>query len=257
MSAGLLRAKIARGELVVGVMVFEFFTPGIAQLAKSAGAEFVFYDMEHGGATVETLKTQCAHCRALGIAPFVRVPNGEYHFIARALDVGAVGIMVPMVENAAVARAVVAATRYPPEGRRGAAFGFAHDDYLPGDPRDKIAAAHARTIVIPMIETPGGVEHAEQIAAVPGVDILCVGHFDLTNFMGIPAEFDHPRYRAAVDKVVAAAKANGKQAGFMAMDEDWASRYHALGFRAFAFSSDMHLFQRALTGGVRHLRTLG
>ena len=257
MAAETLKARIARGDLVVGVMVFEFFTPGIAQLAKAAGADFVFYDMEHGGAGIETIKAQCAYCRDLGIAPLVRVPVAEYHFIARALDAGAIGIMVPMVETAKAARAIVAATRYPPEGRRGAAFGFAHDDYLPGEPKEKIAALHARTVVIPMIETPGGAENAAAIAAVPGVDMLWVGHFDLTNFMGIPGAFENPRYLEAIAKVIAGAGKSGKPVGFMAMDEDWSSRYHALGFRVFAYSSDMHLFQRALGGGVRHLRSLG
>jgi 2-keto-3-deoxy-L-rhamnonate aldolase RhmA len=254
---GTLKQRIARHDLVLGVMVFEFFTPGIAQLAKAAGAEFVFYDMEHGGIGIETIKSQCSFCRDIGIAPLVRVPVGEYHFIARALDAGAHGIMVPMVESSEQARHIVACTRYPPDGRRGAAFGFAHDDYLPGAPSEKISAAHARTLVIPMIETPGGVANVEAIAATPGVDVLWVGHFDLTNFMGIPGQFEHPEYLAAIDKIAAAARRNNKAAGFMAIDESWSARYHALGFRVFAYSSDMHVFQRGLATGLKHLRSLG
>ncbi len=117
----------------------------------------------------------------------VRVPRGEYHFIARALDVGAMGVMVPMVGSADEAAHIVACTRYPPQGRRGAAFGFAHDDYEGGDVAAKIAALHARTMVIPQIETVDGLANVEAIAAVPDVDALWLGHFDLTNFMGIPA----------------------------------------------------------------------
>ena len=101
--------------------------------------------MEHTGAGFETLKPQFALCRALGVAPLVRVPGAEYHFIARALDVGALGVMVPMVDTAEEAARIVACTRYPPEGRRGAAFGFAHDDYQGGDVVEKIAAIHERT----------------------------------------------------------------------------------------------------------------
>ena len=181
-----VKAALAAGGRAFGAMVFEFFSPGIPQLCRNAGAEFVLYDMEHTGLDFETLKTQFALCRGLAVVPMVRVPRGEYHFIARALDVGALGVMVPMVGTADEALHIVACTRYPPHGRRGAAFGFAHDDYEGGDVAAKIAALHARTMVIPQIETREGLDNVEAIAAVPGVDALWVGHFDLTNFMGIP-----------------------------------------------------------------------
>ena len=134
------KQRLHPDRLLAGTLVFEFFTPGIAQLCKAAGADFILYDMEHSGASIETIKQQCSYCRGLDIAPLVRVPVTEYHFIARALDAGAHGIMIPMVESVEQARHAVACTRYPQEGRRGAAFGAAHDDYLPGAPVDKIAA---------------------------------------------------------------------------------------------------------------------
>ena len=252
-----LKQRLARRELVVGTMVFEFFTPGIAQLAASAGADFILYDMEHSGADIETIKAQCAYCRGLDIAPVVRVPVGEYHFIARVLDAGAHGIMVPMVGSADQAMRAFECMQYPPVGRRGAAFGTAHDDYLPGAPLDKIAAARAKTVLIALIETPEGVASADAIASLPGVDMLWLGHFDLTNFMGIPGQFEHPDYLAAIDRVVAAAARHGKPAGFMALDDAWASRYHALGFRVFAYGLDMQLFQKALAHGLGQLRALG
>ncbi len=186
MAARSLRARAMAGEQVLGAMVFEFFSPGIAQVMKLAGAEYVIYDMEHGGLTIDTFKEQAAFARGIGIAPMVRVPRGEYHFLARALDVGAHGVMIPMVESVEQARAIVDATRYPPKGRRGAAFGFAHDDYAPGGPADKIKAADARNLVIAQIETERGLENVEAIAAVTGIDVLWVGHFDLTNFLGLP-----------------------------------------------------------------------
>ena len=127
-----------------------------------------------------------AASRGTGVVPMVRVPRGEYHFIARALDVGAQGIMVPMVESVAQARDIAQSAHYPAQGRRGAAFGFAHDDYAPGDPTDKMREADARNLVIAQIETERGLEVVEEIAAVEGIDCLWLGHFDLTNFLGIP-----------------------------------------------------------------------
>jgi citrate lyase beta subunit len=97
---GELRQTLARGDRAVGSMVFEFFVPGIAQLAVTAGADFLIYDMEHSGAGIENIKAQMSYCRGLPITPIVRVPGSEYHFVARILDCGAKGVMVPMVESA-------------------------------------------------------------------------------------------------------------------------------------------------------------
>ena len=162
-----------------------------------------------------------------------------------------------MVGTPEEAAHIVACTRYPPQGRRGAAFGFAHDDYEGGDVEAKIAALHARTMVIPQIETREGLANVEAIAAVPGVDALWVGHFDLTNFMGIPGQFRHPDYLAAIDRIVAACEAHGKTAAFIATDDDWARDYAAKGFRLMAYGVDQLMLQRALGHGLEVLRASG
>jgi 2-keto-3-deoxy-L-rhamnonate aldolase RhmA len=249
-----VKARLASGGSAFGTLVFEFFTPGIAQICKASGAEFLMYDLEHSAVSLETLKQQFSFCRGLGLTPLVRVPAGEYHFIARMLDAGALGIMVPMVETAEQAAEIVRCTRYPPSGRRGAAFGVAHDDYEGGAVAEKIAAANARTLVICMIETPRGVESVDAIAAQPGVDCCWLGHFDLTNFMGIPAQFDHPRFAEAVDRTLAACRRHGKAAGFMASDELWARDFRAKGFNMIAYGIDIHLLQAALRHGIEVLK---
>ena len=238
-----LRKRAMAGETVLGSMVFEFFTPGIAQILKLAGSEYVIYDMEHAGFTIEQLKEQCAYCRGLGIAPMVRVPRGEYHFIARALDVGAEGIMVPMVESVAEAERLVEATRYPPVGRRGAAFGFAHDDYIGASPASIMRAANNRNVLIAQIETERGLAEVDAIAAVPGIDCLWLGHFDLTNFLGIPGQFDHPDYLKAVKAIVSAAKRNEKARGFMAADRAAAKQYKKFGFNMLATGTDQGILR--------------
>jgi 2-keto-3-deoxy-L-rhamnonate aldolase RhmA len=249
-----VKSALAAGQRCYGAMVFEFFSPGLPQICKNAGAQFVLFDMEHTGLGFETLKTQFALCRGLDIVPMVRVPRGEYHFIARALDVGAMGVMVPMVGSAEEAAHIVSCTRYPPLGRRGAAFGFAHDDYTDGGVRDKIGALHARTMVIPQIETAEGLANVEAIAALPGVDALWLGHFDLTNFLGIPGDFQHPRFIAAVDRIIAACEAAGKAAAFIATDETWGREYASRGFRLFAYGLDQLMLQTALKHGLDLLR---
>lgn len=251
-----VKTKLAHGGRVFGAMVFEFFSPGIAQICRNAGAEFVLFDMEHTGLDFETLKVQVALTKAQGLVPMVRVPRGEYHFIARALDLGVLGVMVPMVGTAEEAAAIVSCTRYPPHGKRGAAFGFAHDDYQGGDVAAKIAAIHERTLVIAQIETAEGLANVEAIAAVDGVDALWLGHFDLTNFMGIPAQFDHPDYIAGVKRIVAACERHGKTAAFLATDDTWARDYHARGFRLMAYGIDQTMLQNSLMHGLDLLKGL-
>jgi 2-keto-3-deoxy-L-rhamnonate aldolase RhmA len=250
-----VKQSLRAGRRAFGAMVFEFFSPGLPQLCRNAGAEFILYDMEHTGLGFETLKMQCALCRGLSLVPMARVPRGEYHFIARALDVGALGVMVPMVGTREEAERIVACTRYPPQGRRGAAFGFAHDDYEGGEVAAKMAALHERTLVIAQIETAEGLDNVEAIAAVPGVDALWIGHFDLTNFLGIPGEFRHPAYLAAIDRVLAACAASGKAPAFLATDETWARDYAAKGFRLMAYGIDQLLYQEALRRGLDLLRS--
>jgi len=249
-----LKATLARGGTACGAMIFEFFSPGIAQICRNAAAQFVLYDMEHTGLSFETLKTQIALCRGLDLAPYCRVPRSEYHFIARALDVGALGVMVPMVGSAAEAAHIVSCTRYPPQGRRGAAFGFAHDDYLGGDVRSKMAALHERTLVIVQIETVDGLDAVEAIAAVPGVDVLWIGQFDLTNFMGIPGDFAHRDFHAALDRIVDACRVNRKTPAILATDAASARQFAAKGVRLMAYGIDQLMLQDALRHGLDVVR---
>jgi 2-dehydro-3-deoxyglucarate aldolase/4-hydroxy-2-oxoheptanedioate aldolase len=221
MQPNAIKPDVLAGKAVAGAMVFEFFSPGMSAILANAGCRFVIYDMEHTGLGFETLKWLFSTCRGLAVEPMVRVPRGEYTWLARALDLGARGVMIPMVESEEQARSIVQCCRYPPLGRRGAAFGFAQCDYQGGNVADKVKAYNQRTLVIAQIETERGLEHVDRIAAVEGIDVLWVGHFDLSNFMGIPGQFDDPRFDAAMRSVVAACRRHGKAAGFMATDAAW------------------------------------
>jgi 2-dehydro-3-deoxyglucarate aldolase/4-hydroxy-2-oxoheptanedioate aldolase len=250
-----VKKSLAAGGRAFGSMVFEFFTPGMPRILANAGAEFALYCMEHTGTGFEALKPQFSLCRALGVVPLVRVPGTEYDFIARALDCGALGVMVPLVDDTEQARFIVSCTRYPPEGRRGAAFGFAHDDYQGGDVIEKMRMIHARTLVIAMIETARGLQNVEAIAAVPGIDVLWLGHFDLTNFLAIPGNFSHPRYREAVTRIVMAAERHGKAAGYMAADEALGREYLDHGFRMIATGTDQGMLQAAIERNIAAWRS--
>ena len=254
MRTNTVKAKLAAGQVPLGTMVFEFNTPGIARIIAEAGADFLIYDMEHTGWSVETIRTLLATSRAARLVPLVRVPTTEYDFIARVLDAGALGIMVPMVESAEQARTIAAAAKYPPVGRRGAAFGVAHDDYTGGDILAKIDSANREGLLIAQIETAAGLRNVEEIAATPGIDVLWIGQFDLSISLGIPGQFANPELIAAMDTVVAACRRHGKIAGIMAPDLATGRELLKQGFRMMAYSGDLWVYQAALREGLATLR---
>lgn len=249
-----VKQKLARGEVVLGTFAFEFKTAGLGRIAAAAGAEFIIYDMEHTGWTMETIGTLIASCGGADLTPIVRVPTTQYHFLARALDMGAKGVMVPMVESTQQVQVILDSIRYPPAGRRGAAFNIAHDDYQGGDVREKIRTANKEVLLVVQIETAAGLEHVEEIAAMDGVDMLWVGQTDMTCSLGIPAEFNHPKYLDALDRVAAAARASGKTAAFMALSETEARMLLEKGFRCLAYSGDVWIYQQALRSSLKSVR---
>lgn len=245
-----VKDSLAAGNVAFGTMVFEFFTPGLCQILHAAGASFVILDMEHSGVGIDTIKAQIAFARGLGIAPMVRVPGCHYHLIATVLDAGALGIMVPMVETEEQARQIAAWTRYRPEGVRGLAFSMAHDDYLGGDVTNKMREANERVMAIALLETAKGIENADAIMAVSGIDVGWLGHFDLTDSMGIAGQFDHPQFEAAVKKLVSACTKAGKPAGFLAGNSDVARAWQAKGFRMLCLGTDISLLKETLTTAI-------
>lgn len=244
------------GGYAAGSMVFEFNTPGMARLLDAVGLDFVIFDMEHSGFEIGDIRALMAWSRAAAFTPIVRVPGPDYHFLARIHDVGARGVMVPMVGTRAQAEAIVRSCKYPPEGARGAAFGVAHDDFQTGEVAATMVAANHDNLIIAQIETAQGVEHAAEIAAVPGIDILWIGHFDLSLSLGVPGQFEHPRFVEAVDTVVAAAAAHGRPLGVLVSDPAAGRFWIERGFRIICYSGDIWLLQRALAQGVAWVRTL-
>lgn len=253
MKRNTVKHTIRAGGTCWGTFVFEFASTGVAQIASLAGAEYIIFDMEHSGWGMDTMRMLLATSKSASAIPVVRVPATEYDFIARVLDLGALGIMVPMVENAEQAERIVKAAKYPPRGRRGTAVGVAHDDYEGGDVVAKLKRADEETLLIAQIETEGGLANVDAIAAVPGIDVLWIGLYDLTNFMGIPGQMDHPRVTEAIQQTVAAAKRHGKTPAVLVFSVEEGKQRLGQGFRLLAYSGDIGLYQQALAQGLRAL----
>jgi 2-keto-3-deoxy-L-rhamnonate aldolase RhmA len=244
------------GKAPVGHMLFEFNSRGVAKILDAAGVDFVVIDMEHSSFTLAEVADMVAWLKATPIAPFVRIPEVQYHLIARALDIGLLGVMAPNVQTAAQARAVVDAAKYPPLGKRGFHFGGASTDFLGGDVGEYVRYANENTTVICMIESPQGVENVEAIATTPGVDALWVGYGDLAQYMGIPGQFHDPGFLDALRQTVAAARKHGLaaiiQPGNAAQLKEWL----AIGFNVISYGADFALYKEALTKAVAEIRQI-
>ena len=241
-----VRAKLQAGGTAYGVMATEFYSPGFCRIAGNAGAEFVMLDMEHGGVGIDTIKAQVAFARGSGVVPFVRPPGLHYHLIAPLLDAGAMGIMVPMMETKEQAESLASWCRYRPKGVRGLGFGYAHDDYTGGSVVEKGQAENDRTTVIALIETAKGIENADAILSVEGVDMGWLGHYDLTNSMGILGQFESREFHAAVDTFLAACARHNKPAGILGTSVEVVRAWRKRGFRCFMCGTDAGLFGTAL-----------
>ena len=242
-----VRKTLLAGGSALGVMALEFFTPGLARVLAAGGAEFVILDTEHSGAGMDTLKSAIAFARGAGLVPMVRVPGIARHLISPVLDAGALGIMAPMLETAQQARDLVSWSRYRPEGTRGLAFGLAHDDYRAGSVAPAVRAANEAVLTIALIETATGLANAREILAVPGLDLGWLGHFDMTDSLGITGQFDHPRYQEAEAELLAAAAAAGKPFGWLAGTGAEARAALARGYRCLCISTDIGLLRGAVT----------
>ena len=219
--------------------------PGIAELAALLDVDFLVIDMEAGALGRPEVLRLVQVLSGWPVTVLVRVPSHEQHIIEHALDIGAHGVMVPKVNSAAEAEAVVAATRFPPEGRRGvnpvrAAAYF-------GDLPAYFHRANHEVLCVVQIETGEAVAEVDKIASVAGVDAVFLGMGDLAMALGQPGDVsgaDMDRARAAV---LDAGRRHGKLAGAFAYGIDVARAYAAEGFDFMAVSNDVKLLREGIT----------
>ena len=214
------KRKLANGELVLCFGVNQLRTPNIAMIAASCGFDALYIDLEHNPTSLETAAGICVAALGLGITPIVRVSSHDPHDSTRILDCGAQGVMVPHIQNAAEARAIVQACRFAPHGHRSAAGSTPALGYAPMAQAEVCKRLNEETLLIAMIETPEAVANADAIAAVPGIDAVHIGASDLSTEMGIPGDYRHERMKAAFETVAAAAKKHGKAMGVGGVRED-------------------------------------
>jgi 2-keto-3-deoxy-L-rhamnonate aldolase RhmA len=247
--------RIRGGELALGLGVHHLRGSAVPLLAKAAGYDWLFIDAEHGAISTPEIAQICLAALPMGVVPIVRICAGALDEGTRALDNGALGLVVPHVDTPEQARGLVEAFRFAPMGHRSTGGTNAHFGYRPPPAAEVQRILNAEILIIPMIETPQAVENAEAIAAIDGIDALLIGSNDLALEMGIPGQVGHERVKAAYETVAAACRRHNKVLGMGGVyDQELSTRYMRLGARLVLGANDHSLLLNAATQRAEFLR---
>jgi 2-dehydro-3-deoxyglucarate aldolase/4-hydroxy-2-oxoheptanedioate aldolase len=239
MQNNIIKTKLGEGGTVVGTCLTDYVGPEVITILKAAGMDFAFIDTEHSPTDYREIQALVRVARAAEVTPLVRVTQSEYFLIARALDVGAMGIIAPRIHTVEQARSVVAAMKFPPVGERGYGLRSIITDFNFHGAREEMESANSETMVVLQMESRQCVEAIYDITAVPGVDATMVGPFDLSVSLGIPGDFESPVFWDAFDRMVDACRKNGVAPGVHMGNLKLLKRAQEHGARFLVFASDV------------------
>jgi 4-hydroxy-2-oxoheptanedioate aldolase len=250
------RERLHNGELALGMGLRQARTVDIAAVMASCGYDWLFIDLEHGTMPLDIAAQISVAALSAGITPVVRVPFGQYSLATRALDGGALGIVMPHVDTADQARVVVEHLKYPPLGHRSVAGAMPYLKFQPVPTSEATQRINAEVLVVVMLETPQAIANADAIAAVEGVDVLLVGTNDLMMEMGLAGQFAHPEVGRAYERVIAACRKHSKWPGMGGVyAEDLLAKYLDLGMRVIIAGSDLGILMAGASQRANLLRT--
>ena len=233
-----LRAAMRNGKASFGSWI-QFGHAGVAEVMAQAGFDWLGIDMEHSVIGIEAAQMLIQVVELSGCVPLVRLSSNDPVLTKRVMDAGAHGVIVPTVNSAEEAEQAVKAVRYPPQGFRG--VGLARAQGYGARFQEYTKELEESAVVVVMIEHRDGVERAEEILRVPGVDGVFIGPYDLSASYGIPGQFDHPRMKDALRRILKAAREAGVAPGIHVVHppvEQVRDRL-AEGFRFIAYCGDM------------------
>ncbi len=239
MQTNTIKHKLQQGGTVLGSCITDYTSPEVVTLLKAAGLDFFFIDTEHSPTDYREIQTLVRVARAADVIPVVRVTQSEYFLIARALDCGAMGIISPRTESVEEGERVVAAMKFPPVGRRGYGMRSIITDLDFHGAGPEMESANNETMVILQMETQSCVDAIYDITAIPGVDAIMVGPFDLSVSLGIPGDFENPIFWDAFDRMVDACNKNGVAPGVHMAKLPLLQKAREHGARYLVFGSDV------------------
>lgn len=254
MRRNVLKQRLKAGDTAIGSMVQEMTTPTVAQVFKEVGFDFFMIDGEHSPYSLETAGEIVRVGRLLDMCPLMRVKGPDYDLIAGALDIGAMGIMLPRVESPQHVETLVDCMKYPPMGSRGLSSDAPHSEYNFGPLDEFVTTNNEDTLAIAQIERRVAVERIDDLLSVPGVDVALIGPEDLSLSMGVPGQTGHPLVVEAIEKVIASAQRNGVVPGIHMGSVELLLQWHRKGMRMLLYDSDLGFLMASSAAGVSELR---
>jgi 4-hydroxy-2-oxoheptanedioate aldolase len=253
-----VKEKLARNEVVASMTIRLSRGVEIAQLAKTAGFDMIYVDMEHSTITLDMTGQICLAALNAGVTPMVRVPANTPDYIQRVLDGGALGIVAPGIGSAAEAREVVKAVKFPPLGERGAGGALPHLQYRSFPTAEANAAINDATMAIVQFESAAAIEQADEIAAVEGVDMVLIGVNDMLASMGLAGQYEHPKVREAYARTIAACSKHGKHVGVggLSTRPKLVAEFIAMGARLVSTGTDIQFLLAAMTEKAKQVREI-
>lgn len=240
-----LKEKLKAGKAVIGATV-TVGHPEIASTLAIAGFDFFWFEGEHSPLNIEKIRAMTLATRGLDTVPITRVPYNEPWLVKRALDAGSLGVIFPFTSTKELAEKAVRACKYPPEGIRGFGPGMALSRWNV-DGSSYIKYANQNVMVIVMIEQEEAVNNIEEIASVPGIDVLYIGPADLSFSLGVGGQMSHPSVEEAIQKVLAVGKRHNLIVGLPGGSTESINRRIREGFRFFQSPSDLGLLRRGVS----------
>lgn len=247
-----LKRRLRAGETTFGAWI-SFQDPAASEIMTGTGYDWIFIDMEHSPFGLESLQAVLMAFSGRSPVPIVRVPSNDRVRIKQVLELGAEGILAPMVCSAAEARAAVSACKYPPEGSRGFGPRRASDYYRKTE--EYIQTANEGILVVVQIEHADGVREVKEILDVPGIDVVCLGPMDLSGSLGLLGQLEHPRVVEALERVLAAARERGLPVCVpMETSQETQLAWARKGARFVVTGEDHGLLRRAAAGALEEYR---
>ena len=250
-----MKQKIHAGEKVLGMFLSEIGAPNLVRVMQASGVDFVIVDCEHGYFDFSQVAAIAAVGSGIGFPVIVRVPHISRECIQKYLDAGVDGLLVPMLETEDQARMLVRLGKYAPEGARGISTMRPHSNYNPGDLVSYTEKANKRTMFFAQIESRAGVQNAEAIASVPGLDGIFIGPNDLACDMGMTGQFNTPEMDEAIGHVVKAAKAHHIPCGIIASSAPFLRKWEERGMNMFSCDSELGLLKKGIQAMVKSVNS--
>ncbi len=242
------------GRTVVGTMIAEFGVPEVTRLLAAAGFDFAIVDTEHSPFTLETVAEMVRTSKSTDLTVLARVPTAEYFHVARMLDMGVHGVMIPHVEDVEQVRMAVDAAKYPPQGIRSYGVRPIITDYRASTMKQQITELNQDTMVIIQIESEKAIREIDSLLSIEGVDAAVVGPNDLSMSLGVPGELEHQVMNEAIQRMIEACARHGVASGLHTRNLDSLMKWKEKGMTVLMYSTDGGFLLSAASDAVRKIK---